>query len=164
MNFLKYHRWMVGLLGTFILSEWLSPNLIVMAATKNTTQNPLGSPVSAWLNLIIALVVVIGLAILTIRFLAKRANVQQKGSIQVLAARQLAPNKSVQVVEVQGKRYLVGVGDQITLLADVTETYVIDEEVRNASNTSEAFGTALGQALQTVRNRYRSGDSGEDKS
>lgn len=116
------------------------------------------SPWSALINMILALVVVVALVIVLIRFLAKRANVQSKGGIQVLAARQLAPNRSVQVIDVQGKRFLIGVGDQVNLLAEVTEHF---PSVNDDAPTDNKFADALSDALRTVRKRYRVNKTGE---
>lgn len=119
------------------------------------TVNPLGTfiQILLWLGLIIILVVFL------IRFLSRKFQVQQKGSIQVLAARQLAPNRSVQVLEIQGKRYLVGVGEQVTLLADVTDDFVPVDE----SFDRQPFAPLFAQALESVRNRYTTSKSeGED--
>lgn len=135
---------------TFLLVQALPKT--VFAATS--PKDPLGNPVMSWIQLFVSLVLILALAIFSIRFLAKRSNVALKGSIQVLAARQIAPNRSVQVIAVENKKYLIGVGNEITLLADVTDDYP-NHEGPVKSEGEVNFPAVLEQALQTVRNRYR---------
>jgi flagellar protein FliO/FliZ len=124
---------------------WVTVSPIVRADSTTPAAGP--SAVRAIANLVIGLIIVIVLIVLLVRFLAKRANVQQKGAIQVVAARQLAPNRSVQVVEVGEKRYLIGVGEDVRLLADITDSRELtDEEIRQPS-----FGQALSAALEELR-------------
>ncbi|GMA61554.1 hypothetical protein GCM10025859_19940 [Alicyclobacillus fastidiosus] len=131
----------------------------VRAATNSTTTASTSfatgtTAAHAIINLVIALVVVVLLIVLLVRFLAKRANVQQRGAIQVIAARQLAPNRSVQVVEVGDKRYLIGVGEDVRLLAEVTDSY----ESFSPDADKASFGQALGNALAELRrNQHRDG-------
>jgi flagellar protein FliO/FliZ len=136
----------------------------VYASTGPVSQPPgFGSPLPYLLNLFFALAVVVVLAILLIRFLARRANVRQKGAISILAARQLAPNKSIQVVEVGDKRYLLGVADEVTLIADVSDTFR-DEYSPAAENQSDVvtpFRQMLLDKLTNLRESHRPQDSEE---
>jgi len=130
---------------------------VAYAASNTTIAAPaLGTPITSVINLFLALAVVVTLAVLTIRFLAKRSNVTQKGTIQVVAARQLAPNRSVQVVEFEGKRWLVGVGDQVTLLAVLIDESDDDEvfDGETLSGNPTTFGSVFADALKNVRARY----------
>jgi flagellar protein FliO/FliZ len=128
---------------------------VTVASASTPNPSPFGNPVVIVLKLFLFLGVIIALAVLSIRFLAKKTQVVQKGAIQVLAARQVAPNKSVQVIEIQGKRYLIGVGDQISLLADVTQEFdaAADEVVEVAP---VSFGKVLSDSLAALRNQYKS--------
>lgn len=138
----------------------------VYASTSPVSQPPgFGSPWPYLLNLFLALSVVVVLAIVLIRFLARRANIQQKGTISVLAARQLAPNKSIQVVEVGSKRYLLGVADEVTLIADVSDTFA-KEDLPVADGEADAispFRQMLLDKLTNLRESYHPQDSGEDE-
>ncbi|WAH35393.1 flagellar biosynthetic protein FliO [Alicyclobacillus dauci] len=122
---------------------------VVRAATKAPSGMP--SATSAIANLVIGLVVVILLIVLLVRFLAKRSNVQQKGTIQVLAARQLAPNRSIQIVEVGQKRLLVGVGEDVQLIADVTADYDVGSP---ETGERSPFGQALSSVLADLRRSH----------
>jgi len=66
---------------------------------------------------IVALVIVIILIVLTLRFLASRTRAWgQNRSLRSLGGIALGQNKSLQVIEVGGKVYLVGVGENVTLI------------------------------------------------
>lgn len=107
---------------------WIGIAPEISASTSSVA--PVGSGTRAYINLIVAFVVVLLLMVILFRLLGKRMNVQQKGTVHVIAARQLAPNRSVQVVEVGSRLYLIGVGEDVQLLADVTDSYdMLDDDV-----------------------------------
>lgn len=111
-----------------------------------------GNPVWVALKLLLSLSILIVLVIFTIRFLAKRTGVgRAQGDVQVLAARQLAPGKSVQVIETHGKRLLIGVGDQITVLAKLNDT----------AGQSDSFADLLSLRLEELRGTRTEGESTE---
>jgi len=66
---------------------------------------------------IVALVIVIILIVFTLRFLSSRTRAWgQNRSLRSLGGIALGQNKSLQVIEVGGKVYLVGVGENVTLI------------------------------------------------
>lgn len=118
---------------------------LAQAASASTPAMPTGT--GAYIKLIVAFVVILLIMVILFRLLGKRMGIQQRGTIQVIAARQLAPNRSVQVVELGERRYLIGVGENVQLLADVTDSYeIIHEEAGNSS-----FGQALQSAFADLR-------------
>jgi len=128
-----------------------------MAAQNQTS--PFGNPVWTVLKLLLSLVLIVVLVVLLVRFLARRTQVEQRGGIRVLAARQVAPNKSVQVIDVEGRKYLLGVGDDVTLLADITADY---PEADGVVEAEPGFGALLASSLQSLRARHRSRDQSEE--
>ncbi len=168
MRMVRQGRVKLQFMIVLISFTWVSvrTGLKSTAFAADTTSNSVpgfGSPWPYLFNLFFALTIVIVLAILLIRFLAKRANIQQKGAISVLAARQLAPNRSVQVVEVQGKKYLLGIAENITLIAEVTDTFQIGSDTHeDKANESSPFRQLLLDKLANVRESYRARGTGED--
>ena len=74
----------------------------------------------AWV--IVALLIVIGLIVLFIKFLASRnRGWGASRSLRSLGGVALGQNKSLQVVEAAGRIYVVGVGEDITLVDKITE-------------------------------------------
>ncbi|MCL6636882.1 MAG: flagellar biosynthetic protein FliO [Alicyclobacillus sp.] len=107
--------------GLCAASGWLiSCGWAVQAvAFAADAQAPLGNPVAAAFKLMFSLALVVVLAVVTMKWLGRRMQAPEGGMVRVLGARQLAPNRSVQVIEVYGRHYLIGVGDQVTLLAEL---------------------------------------------
>lgn len=141
-------------LGFVAALTWYVASPTALAA--DATSAPQISWFGSMLELAFGLLVVGLLMLILFRFVAKRTNIQQRGTIQVIAARQLAPNKSVQVVEIGEKRYLLGVGEDVRLLAEVTESYLI-----NGSETEHAFSNFLSQALSEIRQGRQDADDGD---
>jgi flagellar protein FliO/FliZ len=125
---------------------------------------PFGNPLVTVMELILSLGLIIVLVVGLIRWLAKRTQVEQRGAIVVLAARQLAPNKSIQVVDVHGRTLVLGVGDDVTLLADLSKDPAVLNSLRaqdNAAQPSQSFGAILAESLQALRERHKGAQSEE---
>ncbi|MBX5436058.1 MAG: flagellar biosynthetic protein FliO [Alicyclobacillaceae bacterium] len=119
-------------------------------------QTPLGSPWHAVFNLVVSLAAVIALAIAGIRFLARRSSPPGGNGIDVVAWRQVAPNRSVQVIEVGGRRLLIGVGEQVTLLADLTHASAdaVAAPDQREAEVRRRFARALQQAFGQAQERH----------
>ncbi len=116
---------------------------------------PLAGSGGAWayVQLVVALAVILLLIAFLFRVLGKRTGIAARGQIEVVAARQVAPNKSVQVVRVGSRLYLIGVGEDVRLLADVTDEYPRFQE--ELAEDPEGFGAALREALDRLREGRR---------
>ncbi|WP_435921237.1 flagellar biosynthetic protein FliO [Paenibacillus sp. DYY-L-2] len=97
--------------------------------------------VSIWGNLvtvIVVLAIIIFLIIFLIRFLGKKNRFfSQNNAIRTMGAVGLGPNKSLQVVEIGNSIYLVGVGEDITLIDKISDP----EEVVQLQQAFENVGT-----------------------
>lgn len=73
--------------------------------------------VNSLVQVILTLLVIIGIIVLLIKFLAKK-NRQWTGnrSLRIVSGVMLGQHKSMQVVEIGGALYIIGVGDNVTLL------------------------------------------------
>lgn len=66
---------------------------------------------------LVSLALVIGLITLLIRWLSKRSQLMGGArALEQLGGLTLGPNKSIQVIEAAGRIYVVGVGENVTLL------------------------------------------------
>ncbi|WP_072874113.1 FliO/MopB family protein [Alicyclobacillus tolerans] len=141
--------------------------VVAYAASKNSSP-PLpnaGPPLMTYFQFVLSFVIIIALIIVVIRFLARRTSVAERGTIKVLAARQLAQNRSIQVVEISGKRYVLGVGENITLLDQISEPW--DESEATLQPSRQSFAASLSSAVENARQRYaesKGKDSKERKS
>lgn len=145
----EMRRWLpvAGVVVTTIAS-WAGYSSIAEAATQVSSQSALVGA-RDYLNLLVGFIVIVLLMIILFRFLGKRVGVQQRGTINIVAAKQVAPNRSIQVVEVGQKLYLLGVGENIELLADVTDTY----DQQNGDIVDASLGQALQSTLAELRSR-----------
>lgn len=85
---------------------------------------PLGNsnPLLNLLNVIFVLAVIVIIIVLLIRFLGRRNQTLMSGrSIRTLGALGLGPNKSVQIIEIGGSIYVIGVGESISILDKITD-------------------------------------------
>ncbi|MGG6313537.1 FliO/MopB family protein [Paenibacillus macerans] len=81
--------------------------------------------INLWGNLLTVIVVlglIIALIVLLVRFLGKRNRyLTRNRSIRTLGAIGLGQNKSLQVIEIGGSIYLVGVGEDISLVDKISD-------------------------------------------
>lgn len=93
---------------------------------NSNRQPPYNGDVNLWGNLVTVIVVlglILVLIVVLIRFLGKRNRLlTQSQSIRTLGAIGLGPNKSLQVVEIGGNIYLIGVGEDISLVDKISDS------------------------------------------
>ena len=81
-----------------------------------------GSYILNLIYVIFVLAIIIGLIVLLLKFLGKRNRMlNSHRSVRTLAAVGLGMNKSLQIIEVGGAVYLVGVGEDITLVDKISD-------------------------------------------
>lgn len=91
------------------------------------------------IKLAIVLSLVIGLMYLVIKFLQSRNKLFQKvKSMENLGGLSLGQNKSIQIVKIGSRLYLVGVGDNVELLKEITDKQLIDEILAEESKENRA--------------------------
>jgi Flagellar biogenesis protein len=125
-----------GLAVVAICFMWLmamiSPLATPYALMDNAAQEdelPLGSNVSSssdlfisLLKLIFVLILIIALIYLLVKFMARRnQNLFGKRPVKVLSGVQLAAGKSLQIVEIGGTVYVLGVGEDVRLIDKITD-------------------------------------------
>jgi flagellar protein FliO/FliZ len=103
------------------------------------------------LKTILALVIVIGLAWVLLRWGLKRllpGTGRSAGEIRVLDRQSLDGRRSVVLVEAYGRYLLLGVGDgSVTLLAELDPETVAEAERQRASRPQKRFADVLRAAL-----------------
>lgn len=151
----------ISFVSAFGIMLW--PGFAIAAANESSanteeqmvfsgTDNLAGSLV--WV--IVALAIVIVLIILVIKWLAQRN--QSWGanrSLRSLGGIALGQNNSLQVIEIAGRIYIVGVGENITLLDKIDDP----EQIRSVMDALERqpnnawSQNAISQLLNKLRNR-----------
>lgn len=80
------------------------------------------NPVWDMLTVIVVLAIIIVLIIVLVRFLGRRNRLSSNHqTIQTMGAVGLGPNKSLQVIQIGGAMYVVGVAENITLVDKITD-------------------------------------------
>lgn len=126
--------------------------------------NPQESPpfnagdVNLWGNLFTVIVVlglILALIVLLIRFLGKRNRyLSQSRAIRTLGAIGLGPNKSLQVIELGGSVYLVGVGEDISLVDKISGPDEVALLVQAFEEEGSEFA-GLSSTLSGLISRFR---------
>ncbi|XEC97121.1 flagellar biosynthetic protein FliO [Paenibacillus tarimensis] len=107
---------------------------------------------------VVSLFLVIGLILVFIKFLSQRNRLfGPNRSIRTLGGAQLGQNKSVQAVEFAGRIYVVGVGEDITLLDKIDEEAAAREIISSMEQQSgQGFiGVSMADLLLKFRNRKK---------
>ncbi|TCP58832.1 HpcH/HpaI aldolase/citrate lyase family protein [Tumebacillus sp. BK434] len=86
-----------------------------------------GSMFWSILQLFFALGIIIAIIYLLIRFLSTRTSLTRGNVIQPLGAHTLASNRSVHVIALQDKVYVIGVGENVTLLDTIEDAEQIEQ-------------------------------------
>lgn len=96
------------------------------------------------IKLIFALLLVLALIFIAIRFLGKRNNLfQHVQALENLGGISLGPNRSIQIVRVGKKFYLIGVGDSVELLDEITDEQLIKQLTKQKESSSNFLQMAM---------------------
>ncbi|GFN31883.1 flagellar biosynthetic protein FliO [Paenibacillus xylaniclasticus] len=123
---------------------------------KSDTVQPAtyGSMTGNLVTVLIALAVVIGLIIFAIKFLARRnRGWGTNRALRALGGIPLGQNKSIQVVELAGKVYVVGVGDDVKLIDRIDDAVDAARIIQEMEQTSGAGWNSA--AFSDLMNRFR---------
>lgn len=108
------------------------------------------------LNVIIVLALIVVLIVLLIRFLGRRNQSLMSGrSIRTLGAMGLGPNKSIQVIELGSSLYLIGVGEDISILDKVTDPAEVALIIEGFEDQSSSQSNFLAPLISKVRTKLR---------
>jgi flagellar protein FliO/FliZ len=109
------------------------------------------------------LVIILGLFFIIIKMLARKNKFVLPGrTVRSLGGMPLGQNKSVQVVEIGSSLYVLGVGNDIRLVARIDDPAEIDAIRSSAAGTGEGQSfPALKDWLASLTKRKAGGDSGD---
>ncbi|MGP4072237.1 flagellar biosynthetic protein FliO [Piscibacillus sp. B03] len=112
-----------------------------------------------FIKMIFALVVVLGLIYFLLKFIQKRNRLyQQSRSLENLGGLSLGTNKSVQIIRVGQKYYLVGVGEDIQLLSEIDDEETIRGLVDQQQIETKSFQDILKSFQRNSSNPYKEED------
>jgi flagellar protein FliO/FliZ len=114
---------------------------------------------SAWdlIWVLFVLAIIIGLIILVLRALAKRnRGWWMNRSLRSLGGFPLGPNKSMQIVEWNGRIYVLGIGNDVTLLESITDPEMVAALLAEHDTVNASTGTSVTEWLRKVTGRNSS--------
>ncbi|WP_284239237.1 flagellar biosynthetic protein FliO [Paenibacillus glycanilyticus] len=128
------------------------------AADENNDGSPMagtGSYTGSVIWVIVSLFIVIGLIILLIKFLSQRNRMWGTNrAVRSLGGVALGQNNSLQVVELSGRLYVVGVGENVTLLDkidDEKQVQAILASLDRQTNTAGFSPSTISDFLKRFR-------------
>lgn len=102
------------------------------------------------IKMVFALGLVLALIYLLLKFLNKRNTLHQQKSLQNIGGISVGQNKSVQIIKVGTTFYLIGVGDNVELLKEISDQDLIDDLLDDASQKENV---PLNKYLSSIINR-----------
>ncbi|MGM8214480.1 flagellar biosynthetic protein FliO [Bacillaceae bacterium W0354] len=115
-----------------------------------------------FVKMIVALVAVLGLIYVLLKFIQKRSQIyQQTRSLENLGGISLGSNKSVQIIRVGDQYYLIGVGEDVQLLATIDDPQTLEDLVnsRSKSMDSQPFQKILKSFQNLNKNPYKQAET-----
>jgi flagellar protein FliO/FliZ len=137
--------------------------------TYGLTEQPPGSGLgttSPWdlIWVLFVLGIVVGLIVFILRFFAKRnRGWGMNRSLRSLGGFPLGTNKSMQIVEWNSRIYVLGIGDDVTLLESITEPEIVASLLAEHDTVTASTGVTLPEWLRRWSRRNNE-DVGDDLS
>ncbi len=118
-------------------------------------------------QIIIALALIIGLIYALLKFFNRSGRFSKQGdSLESLGGLSLGTSKSVQLIKIGTKVYLVGVGDDVSLLTEITDEEVrqqlIDQKYTDRSTQIPFLNQIKFKSLQKSRNQQDNDESSSE--
>jgi flagellar protein FliO/FliZ len=107
-------------------------------------------------NVILVLAVIVILIVLLIRFLGRR-NLSMTGGrpIRTIGAVGVGPNKSLQIIELGGSLYLIGVGENISMLDKISDPAEVSSILSALEEHSTGQNLFPAKLISKLRSRGR---------
>ena len=128
------------------------PDTTPSAAEMESPSAAVGFNAWDYIKMMLAFSVVIVLLFLVLRFLKKQTQqVQQNALMQNLGGVSVGQQKSIQLVKVGNKMMLIGVGDNVQLLREVTDEDEV-AELQAIHESQQFFGDTTPYVVKVMRN------------
>jgi flagellar protein FliO/FliZ len=103
-----------------------------------------GSVLFDLIKMFFALILVLALIYIVLKFLNQRNKLTPKGKmLENLGGISLGQSKSIQIIRVGPKVYVIGVGDDINLLEEITDEKMKQELINNMNMTDDTMVRSL---------------------
>lgn len=125
---------------------------------SQVTSSDTGNMFVNFLKLILALGLVLALIYLLLKLVNRKNKLfQRHHTLENMGGITLGPQKSMQVVRIGNQYYVVGVGDNVELLTEITDKKTIDELLAKEAN-AEFSTTSLIQSLTGKKSEKNSAE------
>lgn len=147
---------------------WLTTASLASAAVGAPDEGKpeIGTGIGYLIWVIVALLIVIGLIVLLIKYLASRnRGWGTNKALRSLGGIPLGQNKSLQVVELSGRLYVVGVGEDITMLDKIEDPDAVAAimDAIEQQNGRTWSSPTIADFLGRLRNKQQSSRPSEDE-
>ncbi|NIK68840.1 flagellar biosynthetic protein FliO [Paenibacillus sp. BK033] len=142
----------------------VQPAFAAAAGSGNDESPMAGSYTGSVIWVIVSLFIVIGLIVLLIKFLSQRNRMWGTNrAVRSLGGVALGQNNSLQVVELSGRLYVVGVGENVTLLDKIDDEKQVQAILASLGRQSNTAGWSA-NTISDFLKRFRKEESqaGED--
>src|SRR5699024_8030663 len=112
-------------------------------------------------KMVFALLLVLALIYFFLKFINKRNTLHQQRALQNLGGISVGPSKSVQIIRVGSKYYLIGVGDNVEMLNEITDEKLIEELINDLEKDNIRFDKFLSNLSRISKTRKESTNSTE---
>lgn len=113
-----------------------------------------------YVKMIFSFAIVIGLLYLVLNWIKRNGTTFNKNSLVTsLGGTSVGSNKSVQLIKIGNSVYVVGVGENVTLLKEINnpeEIQTIDEKVEQRNQVDMKVSKLFGKAIKIERNQFDS--------
>lgn len=148
-RFKKFLPVIIALFGVTLALSFGTAEAVGSYLSEYDEVSPQPTAVSWWstlaylLSLVAVFAVVVVLAYFTAKFIGGRFNARMAtGGGRILENLPLAPNRSVCIVEIAGRVFLLGVGENVSLLAEITDDSTVENlRERNKEMFSQDFNS-----------------------
>jgi flagellar protein FliO/FliZ len=133
----------------FVIIAVVSPSATLYAADESVLKTDSSGTFTMIVKVIVALVFIIGLFYLIVKLMAQKNKMFQSGrAVKTLGGATLGQNKSIQLVEIGQSLYVVGVGENVNLLAKIEDeeevAYIQERLLRNQAGEFTGFQSVMG--------------------
>ncbi|SES79363.1 FliO/MopB family protein [Anaerobranca gottschalkii] len=107
----------------------------------------------------------LGILVLTyyaLRFINKKMSISSNNTMEVISGLPLSQNKGIYIIRILTNYYIVGLGDQITLLSQITDEQEL-EILKNIQSGGESIGTDFAKTLSEQFSKFSNSTRGEDQ-
>lgn len=106
--------------------------------TQSEEPNSLGFNL---VKMVVTLFIIIGLIYLLLKFLKKRSKLfNNMQAMENLGGLSVGQNKSIQIVRIGSKFYIIGVGDNVEMLQEITDEDLIEDLIHKQNQEEQTDG------------------------